>query len=143
MTTDEMTLDLTQKVKINAALGDVFRKMLHNLGEGNTDPGGNNLNLILEQWAGGRWFRDRGNGITHLWGHVQVIKPPTLLELRGPMFMSFPVLNHIELKLDEVANGVEVTLRHRALGILPPEVKDGLQHGWEYVLGTLKGSCEQ
>jgi hypothetical protein len=45
--------------------------------------------MILEQWPGGRWSRDHGNGIGHLWGHVQVIKPPVLLELSGLMFMSY------------------------------------------------------
>ena len=46
--------------------------------------------MVIEPWPGGRWYRDLGNNAGHLWGHVQVIKPPTLLELCGPMFMSFP-----------------------------------------------------
>ena len=61
--------------------------------------------MILEPWPGGRWFRDRGNGVGHLWGHVQVIKPPVLIELSGPMFMSYPALNHVELRLDQIAGG--------------------------------------
>jgi len=48
-------------------------------------------------------------------GHVQVIKPPVLLELSGPMFMSYPALNHVEIRLDQVAGGTKVTLRHRAM----------------------------
>ena len=86
MKLDDMTLDVNQHIEIRAAIGDVFRSVLYRLGEGNTTPKGESLQMILEQWPGGRWFRDRGNGIGHLWGHVQVIKPPVLLELNrgGP-----------------------------------------------------------
>jgi hypothetical protein len=38
------------------------------------------MHMILEQWPGGRWFPDRGNGIGHLWGYCEVIKPPVLLD---------------------------------------------------------------
>jgi hypothetical protein len=88
MTIDEMTMDSTQSIDIKADIGAVFRAVLHRLGEGFTNPQGESMNLTLEQWPGGRWFRDRGNGIGHLWGHLQVIKPPVLLELSGPLIMS-------------------------------------------------------
>ena len=41
--------------------------------------------MKIEPWPGGRWYRDLGNNAGHLWGHVQVIKPPTLLEICGPL----------------------------------------------------------
>src|SRR5262245_24659650 len=120
MTLDEMTLDVQQNVRVDAAIGDVFRSLLYRFGEGNTNPKGESMQAILEPWAGGRWFRDRGNGVGHLWGHVQVIKPPVLLELSGPLFMSYPAMNHIEVRLEEVAGGTRVSLRHRAIGFLDP-----------------------
>ena len=116
MKLDEMTLDVAQQIELKADIGDVFKSVLHRFGEGSTNPDGESMHMILEQWPGGRWFRDRGNGIGHLWGHVQVIKPPVLLELSGPMFMSYPALNHVEIKLDQVAGGTKVTLRHRSIG---------------------------
>jgi hypothetical protein len=79
MTVNDLTLDTTQSIDIKADIGTVFRSVLHRLGEGFTNPQDESLQMILEQWPGGRWFRDRGNGIGHLWGHVQVIKPPVLL----------------------------------------------------------------
>ncbi len=94
VTIDDLTLDTTQSIDIKADIGDVFRSVLHRLGDGFTNPQGESLQMMMEEWAGGRWFRDRGNGIGHLWGHVQVIKPPVLLELTGPLFMSYPALNH-------------------------------------------------
>jgi len=138
MTLENLTLDIEQTIEIKAALGDVFRAALHRLGEGNTRPDGEAMQLILEQWPGGRWFRDRGNGIGHLWGHVQVIKPPTLLELTGPMFMSYPALNHVEVKLAEISGGTKLTLRHRAIGFLDPEHKQGVGMGWGHVLGLVQ-----
>ena len=119
MTLDDLTLDTTQSIDIKADIGDVFRGVLHRFGEGFTKPPqGESMQMTLEQWPGGHWFRDRGNGIGHLWGHLQVIKPPVLLELSGPMFMSYPALNHIEVKLEQRPGGTHVELRHRAMGFI-------------------------
>jgi len=137
MNLNDLTLDVEQTVEVKADIGDVFKGVLYRLGEGNTRPDGLSMDMTLEQWAGGRWFRDRGEGIQHLWGHVQVIKPPVLIELSGPLFMSYPALNHIEVKIDQVAGGAKVTLRHRALGVIDPEHREGLTVGWKYMLGTL------
>ena len=95
------------------------------------------MHMILEQWPGGRWFRDRGNGIGHLWGHVQVIKPPVLLELSGPMFMSYPALNHVEIKLDQAPGGTKVTLRHRAIGFLDETHRQNIGRGWKHYLDSV------
>ena len=133
----DMTLDIEQHIEVKAAIGDVFRGVLHRFGEGSTNPNGESLQMMLEPWAGGRWFRDRGAGIGHLWGHVQVIKPPVLLELSGPMFMSYPAINHLELRLDEIAGGTRVTLRHRAIGFLDPAHREGVGAGWQHYLDSL------
>jgi len=141
MNLDEMTLDVNQHVEIKAAIGDVYRSVLHRFGEGFTTPKGESLQMILEQWPGGRWFRDRGNGIGHLWGHVQVLKPPTLLELSGPMFMSYPALNHMEIKLEEIPGGTRLALRHRAIGFIEPAHREGVAEGWQYALDEIAREC--
>ena len=102
-----------------------------------TNSKGESMQMIIEPWAGGRWFRDRGNGIGHLWGHVQVIKPPVLLELSGPMFMSYPALNHVELRLDQIAGGTKVTLRHRAIGLLDSMHRENVGTGWRHYLDSI------
>ena len=141
MKLDDMTLDVEQKVEVKAALGDVFRSVLHRLGEGNTNPTGESMQMILEQWPGGRWFRDRGNGIGHLWGHVQVIKPPVLIELSGPMFMSYPAINHLEVRLQEIPGGTSVALRHRAIGFIDPAHRAGVTQGWGHLLELIAKDC--
>ncbi|MEO8573091.1 MAG: SRPBCC domain-containing protein [Pyrinomonadaceae bacterium] len=139
MNLDNLTLDVEQSVEVNADIGEVFKGVLHRLGEGNTRPDGVSMDMTLEEWAGGRWFRDRGEGIQHLWGHVQVIKPPVLIELSGPMFMSYPALNHIEVKIDQISGGAKVTLRHRALGMIDPQHREGVGEGWKHLLEAVKG----
>lgn len=137
MNLDEMTLDLNQHIEIKAAIGDVYRSVLYRLGEGSANAQGESMQMILEPWPGGRWFRDRGNGIGHLWGHVQVIKPPVLLELSGPMFMSYPALNHLEVKLEEIAGGTRLGLRHRAIGFIDPAHREGVSTGWQNILNAI------
>jgi hypothetical protein len=141
MKLEEMTLDVNQHIEVKAAIGDVFRSVLYRFGEGFSTPKGESLQMILEQWPGGRWFRDRGNGIGHLWGHLQVIKPPVLLELSGPMFMSYPAMNHLEVKLEEIAGGTRVALRHRAIGFIEPAHREGVNTGWQYMLNAIAEDC--
>ena len=141
MTIEDLTLDTTQSTDIKADIGDVFRSLLHRLGEGNKNLQGESLQMTLEQWAGGRWFRDRGNGIGHLWGHVQVIKPPVLLELSGPMFMSYPAVNHVEVKLEQRPGVTHVDLRHRAIGFIDPAHRQGVASGWKHILEGVAQDC--
>ena len=141
MKLEDMTLDLEQHVEVKADIGDVFKGVLRQFGEGSTNPNGETMQMILEQWPGGRWFRDRGNGIGHLWGHVQVIKPPVLLELSGPLFMSYPALNHIAIHLEQIAGGTKVTLRHRAIGTIDPAHREGVSKGWRHYLDSIDKMC--
>ena len=138
MKIDEMTLDVEQHVDVKADIGDVFKSVLNRFGEGSTNPNGESMQMVLEQWPGGRWFRDRGNGVGHLWGHVQTIKAPVLLELNGPMFMSYPAINHVEVKLDQIPGGTKVTLRHRAIGLLEDAHRQNIGKGWQNYLDNVR-----
>ena len=82
--------------------------MVAALGPGGEMPDGKPYPMVIEPWPGGRWYRDLGDNAGHLWGHVQVIKPPTLLELCGPMFMSFPAANHVQYRLTAEGNGTRL-----------------------------------
>ena len=138
MNLEQLTLDVEQSTEIGADIGDVYKRTLYRLGEGNATSDGTSLNMILEEWAGGRWFRDRGQGIQHLWGHVQVLKPPVLIELSGPMFMSYPAINHLEIKLEQITGGTSVKLRHRAIGMISDEHREGVSNGWKGILEGLR-----
>jgi hypothetical protein len=101
------------------------------------------MNFVLEEWPGGRWFRDLGNGQGHFWGLVQVIKPPTLLEITGPLMMSYPVSGHVAFRLAQIAGGTLLTLRHRAFGMIDPNHREGVNKGWAQILEKIKAGSEK
>jgi hypothetical protein len=140
---DELTLDISQELEINAAQGDVFRSMLEQLATMAPQADSKPMGMVLEQWPGGRWFRDLGNGQGHLWGFVQVIKPPTLLEIAGPMFMSYPAAGHLQLRLTPIAGGTLLALRHRVLGFIEKNHRQGATEGWERILQHIKKGVEK
>jgi hypothetical protein len=129
-------------VDVKATPEKAFAAVLHRLGKGNTNLEEQSLGLVIEQRAGGRWYRDRGNGVEHLWGLVQVIKAPVLLELSGPMFMSYPATNHVEVKIEAVSGGSRIVLRHRALGLIDPEHRKNVGRGWKHMLENVTKDCE-
>jgi uncharacterized protein YndB with AHSA1/START domain len=96
----------------------------------------------LEAYPGGRWYRDLGNGAGHLWGHVQVIKPPHLLEIVGPMPMSYPAVNHLQYRLKAEGSGTRLSLVHQAMGLITPEHRDGMPEGWESGMERIKELAE-
>ena len=141
MTTAEVqqaiqTLHIKKDVLIAAPIEVVFETLLEPPG-----PMGG-MSLKLEPWPGGRWYRDLGNNAGHLWGHVQVIKPPKLLELCGPMFMSYPVASHVQYRLTEEANGTRLTLTHQACGLISPEHRTGVDKGWGEILAAIQSAAE-
>ena len=99
--------------------------------------------MVLEEWPGGRWFRDLGPGQGHFWAHVQVIKPPTLIELQGPMFMSYAVAGHMQLRLTQMTNCVELSLRHRVLGQVEEDHRHAIVPGWTFMLEQTKQLAER
>jgi len=82
------TLEIGKEIEISAPIDIAFEAMLDELGPQGQMPGGKPFPMIIEPWPGGRWYRDLGDNCGHLWGHVQVIKPPTFLEICGPLMMS-------------------------------------------------------
>ena len=128
------TICISREIEIAAPIEIAFEAMLEEIGPGGEMPGGKPFPMVIEQWPGGRWYRDLGDNAGHLWGHVQVIKPPTLLELYGPMFMSFPGVNHVQYRLTAEGDVTRIKLTHRAMGLIPEEVREGVGHGWDHSL---------
>jgi hypothetical protein len=131
------TITISREIKIAAPIEIAFEAMLEEIGPGGEMPGGKPFPMVIEQWPGGRWYRDLGDNAGHLWGHVQVIKPPTLLELTGPMFMSFPSLNHVQYRLTAEGDVTRLNFTHQAMGPIPEHVREGVGHGWDYGLNRI------
>lgn len=136
MDLENLLLDSELHVDVAAPIADVFEAMLRQLAEENAAPN-HPMPMRLERWPGGRWIRDLGDDTGHLWGLVQVIKPPTLLEICGPMFMSYPVSSHLELRLSEDGGKTHVKLRHRAFGLIDDAHREGAQSGWQHFADRL------
>ena len=149
MTTDTMelttveTLEIRKELEIAAPIEIAFEAMLEELGPGSELPDGRPFPMKIEPWPGGRWYRDLGNNSGHLWGHVQVIKPPTLLELCGPMPMSYPAVNHVQYRLKAEGGKTRLTFLHRAMGLIPPEHREGMPEGWEHGLNRIRELAER
>lgn len=136
------TLSIAKAITINAALETTFAAVLAELGPGSTMPDGSSLNLKLEPWPGGRWYRDLGNNTGHLWGHVQVIKPPTLLEICGPMFMSYPAASHVQYRLTNDGGQTKLSVTHRAVGLISSEHLEGVEKGWAHGIERIRQIAE-
>lgn len=133
------TFEIRREIEIAAPIEITFEAMLDELGPEGQMPDGRPFPMKIEPWPGGRWYRDLGNNSGHLWGHVQVIKPPALLEICGPMPMSYPAINHVQYRLKAEGGGTRLTILHRAMGLILPEHRDGMPEGWEH---GLKRICE-
>lgn len=139
----DLTLDVAQSIEIEAPVGDAYRALIQRLTTVNSTPDNRPLPMVVEEWPGGRWFRDLGAGQGHLWGFVQVIKPPTLIEIQGPMFMSYPVMGHVQFRLTPQSGGVELFMRHRALGLVEEDHRQGVAPGWRRLVEGVKQLAEQ
>lgn len=138
----KLALDLELSIEINRPAAIVFEGLLAEFSEKMCYPDGRSMNMKLERFPGGRWYRDLGDNSGHLWGTIQSIKPPALLEITGQMFMSYPALNHLECKLIENNGVTRVTLRHRAIGAILKEHAEGVSGGWNEMLQHVKACAE-
>jgi uncharacterized protein YndB with AHSA1/START domain len=137
------TIEFSRELVIDAPPEIVWDATLEEIGPASQMPDGTPFPFKLERRPGGRWYRDLGNDAGHLWGHVQVIKPPKLLEISGPMFMSFPGINHVQYRLTPEGDGpTRLKVVHRAMGQIPPDVKEHMGQGWDYGLQRIREIAE-
>lgn len=141
------SLDLTKQIDIAAPPEIVFESLLDELGPGSELPDGTPFPMKIERWPGGRWYRDTGNNTGHFWGHVQVIKPPPhlypVLEICGPMFMSYPAISHVQYRLIPRAGGTVLRMTHRAIGLIPERDAAGVHEGWQHGLNRIRDLAER
>jgi uncharacterized protein YndB with AHSA1/START domain len=137
------TVEIQKAIDIAAPIEIAFDAMLDELGPDAQMMDGTGMPFKLEAWPGGRWYRDLGNNAGHLWGHVQVIKPPTLLEIWGPMMMSYPAVNHLQYRFAAQGNGTRLTFVHRGMGLISPQHREGMPKGWEHWIDKIRQRAER
>jgi uncharacterized protein YndB with AHSA1/START domain len=142
MSIENLTLNISQEVHVKATLAVTFEALLEQIGPANSTPDGRPLPMKIELWPGGRWYRDLGDDNGHLWGHVQAIKRPTLLEFAGPLFASYPFVSNVQYRLTEVDGGTMIAFRHTALGFIQDDHKGGVNKGWAWMLERTRKAAE-
>jgi hypothetical protein len=140
---ENYTLNITLETQVRATIGQTFEALLEQLGPENENGEGQKMQMKLEPWPGGRWFRDLGDNNGHLWAHVQAIKRPALLELWGPLFMSFGAVSNVQYRLSEVDGGTLIKFHHKALGIFPEDQRKNVSRGWQHMLDGARARAER
>jgi uncharacterized protein YndB with AHSA1/START domain len=142
-TANDMTLTITEEIRVRAPLEVTFAALLEELGPLHQVADDRPLPMKLEAWPGGRWYRDLGGDNGHLWGHVQAIKRPTLVEIYGPLLMSFAAVSNLQYRLTPMDGGTLITFRHSAMGLIPEEQRSGIREGWAYSHERARRAAEQ
>ena len=135
------TLEFLKEEEIAAPIDVVFETILEQMGPENETPE-QKMPMVLEAWPGGRWYRDLGNDAGHFWGHVQAIKPPALLEICGPLFMSTPAISNLQYRLTEEDGLTRVRFVHRAMGWIG-ESDRGVDAGWTDLITRIRTAAEK
>ncbi|MBS0202885.1 MAG: SRPBCC domain-containing protein [Planctomycetes bacterium] len=136
-------LEIQKTVDIAAPIEVAFEAMLEELGPAAQMMDGTPMPFQLEARPGGRWYRDLGNQTGHLWGHVQVIKPPSLLEICGPLMMSYPAFNHLQYRFTTAGTGTRLAFVHRGIGLITQQHREGVDQGWGHWMEKIRQRAEQ
>lgn len=129
--------------RIEASIDIVFETILEQMGQLNVKPDGVPMPMKLEAWPGGRWYRELGNNNGHMWGHVQAIKVPELLEIYGPLFMSYPATSNVQYRLKDDGNATILYFNHTAMGLIPEDVSANVSTGWGTMLEHIRADAER
>jgi len=140
---ENFTLRVEQEIRVQAPIDVTFAALLEQIGPSNERPDGMPMPMKLEPWPGGRWFRDLGDGNGHFWAVVQAINRPTLLELSGPLFMSYPVANNVQYRLSEEGGETVIRFCHAGFGLVQEAHKKNVVAGWSFIHDMVRRRAEK
>jgi hypothetical protein len=137
------SFSIRREDRIKASIEIVFETILEQMSHLNVKPDGVPMPMKLEAWPGGRWYRDLSDGNGHMWGHVQAIKAPELLEIYGPLFMSFPATSNVQYRLKADGNATILQFNHTAMGLIPDDMSANVSTGWDNMLKHIRADAER
>lgn len=141
-TPETPALVITEEILVDASIDTTFASLLVQLGRQNETPDGKPLPMMLEPRPGGRWYRELGGEDGHLWGFVQSIKRPTLLEIWGPLFMSTAATSNLIYRLSEAGGQTVIAFKHTVVGPVPDEFRQHMAPGWSAIHARVKRAAE-
>jgi hypothetical protein len=136
------TFTITEDILVRASLEDTFASLVAHMGRLNETPEGKPLPMVLETHPGGRWYRDLGGDNGHLWGLVQSIKRPMLLEIWGPLFLSTAATSNLIYRISETPEGSLIRFTHTLVGPFPEDQRPQLATGWKALHARVKSAAE-
>ena len=139
---DAQTFTITEEIHVRASVEQTFDSLIAEIGRLNETPEGTPLPMVIETYPGGRWYRDLGSDNGHLWGFVQSIKRPSLLEIWGPLFMSTGATSNLMYRLKETPDGTLISFAHKCVGPFPEEHRTGLATGWTAMHARIRKAAE-
>jgi hypothetical protein len=139
---EAQTFTISETIVVRASLERTFASLVAQMGRLNETPDGKPLPMVLEPTPGGRWYRDLGGDNGPLWGFVQSIKRPVLLEIWGPLFMSTGATSNLLYRLTETPEGSTITFTHTLIGPFPEEHRPSLSSGWTALHARVRAAAE-
>jgi hypothetical protein len=136
------TFTITEEIDVRASIEQTFTSLIAQIGRLNETGDGTPLPMVIETHPGGRWYRDLGGDNGHLWGFVQSIKRPTLLEIWGPLFMSTGATSNMMYRLSETPDGTLIKFRHTVVGPFPEENRPLMAKGWSAMHERVRKAAE-
>lgn len=136
------TFTITEEIVVRAPIDRTFASLLAQMGRLNETPEGTPLPMVLEPRPGGRWYRELGGDNGHLWGFVQSIKRPSLLEIWGPLFMSTAATSNLQYRLSETPEGTLIKFTHTLVGPFPEDHRSRLASGWTALHARVRNAAE-
>jgi len=139
---ESQTFTITEEIAVNASVEQTFASLVANMGRLNETPDGAPLPMVLELRPGGRCYRELGGDSGHLWGFVQSIKRPALLEIWGPLFMSTAATSNLLYRLTETPEGTLIKFTHTLVGPFPEDHRPRLTSGWTALHARVRKAAE-
>ena len=139
---ENQTFTISEEIAVHASPDQTFASIIAQMGRLNETPEGALMPMVLETRPGGRWFRDLGGDNGHLWGFVQSIKRPALLEIWGPLFASNGAISTITYRLSETPEGTLIKFTHIMVGPFPEDHRSRLAMGWTSLHARIRKAAE-
>jgi uncharacterized protein YndB with AHSA1/START domain len=136
------TFTIREEIVVRASIEQTFESLMAQMGRLNETPEGTPLPMVLEPRPGGRWYRELGGDNGHLWGFVQSIKRPSLLEIWGPLFMSTAATSNLQYRLSETPEGTLIKFTHTLVGPFPEDHRSRLASGWTALHARVRDAAE-
>jgi activator of Hsp90 ATPase-like protein len=139
---ETQTFTITEDITVHASIDQTFASLIAQMGRLNELPDGTPMPMVIEAHPGGRWYRELGGDNGHLWGFVQSIKRPTLLEIWGPLFMSNAATSNVMYRLSETPEGTLIKFTHTLAGPFPDDHRPRIATGWTALHARVRKAAE-